>query len=103
MSDKPKTMNATQLRQKLAEAAGITVQQAKLVLEALTNTAVEEANSVGSFTVPGICKVTKVHKPAKPEKKMISPLTKQEITVKAKPAHNVVKVRAIKALKDAVM
>jgi nucleoid DNA-binding protein len=103
VSDKPKAMNITQLRQIVAEAAGITPQQAKLALDSLTNTAIEQANSVGVFNVPGLCKITKAHKPARPEKKMISPLTKQEITVKAKPAHNVVKVRAIKALKEAVV
>lgn len=102
MSNKPKAMSVTELRQKLAELAGISTQQAKLTLEVLTNTAIEQANSVGAFTIPGLCKITKVHKPATPEKKMISPLTKQEITVKAKPAHNKVKVRAIKALKDAI-
>jgi nucleoid DNA-binding protein len=101
MTDK-KPMNATQLRQALADAAGITTQQAKLVMDTLTSLTVSEVNEVGAFTVPGICKVTKVHKPAKPEKKMISPLTKQEITVKAKEACNVVKVKPIKALKDAV-
>lgn len=102
MSEKTKAMNATQLRQRLAETVGITNQQAKAVLEALSSTAVEQANTVGVFTIPGICKITKAHKPAKPERKMISPLTKQEITVKAKPAYNVVKVKPIKALKEAI-
>ena len=95
-------MNATQLRQRLAETTGITSQQAKAVLEALTATVVEQANTIGVFTIPGICKITKVEKPARPERKMISPLTKQEITVKAKPAYSVVKVKPIKSLKEAV-
>jgi nucleoid DNA-binding protein len=102
MSDKPKPMSVAQLRQAVAEATGISVQQAKAALEALNNIAIEQTNSIGSFTVPGICKITKTHKPATPEKKMISPLTKQEITVKAKPAHNKVKVRPIKSLKEAI-
>lgn len=102
MNEKKKPMSATQLRQALADAAGITAPQAKLVLDTLSNLTVSEVNETGSFTVPGVCKVVKVHKPAKPEKKMISPLTKQEITVKAKPACNVVKVRPVKALKDAI-
>jgi hypothetical protein len=33
---------------------------------------------------------------------MISPFTGEEITVKAKPARNVVKVNALKALKESV-
>jgi nucleoid DNA-binding protein len=102
MSEKIKAMNATQLRQRIAEMVGISGQQAKDVLEALASIAIEQTNTVGNFTIPGICKVTKSHKEARPERKMISPLTKQEITVKAKPAYNVVKVKPVKALKEAV-
>ena len=102
MSDKIKAMSATQLRQRIAETVGITVQQSKAVLETLANITVEQANTVGNFTIPGICKVTKHHKPAREERKMISPLTKQEITVKAKPAYNVVKVKPVKSLKESV-
>lgn len=102
MSEKVKAMSATELRQRIAEAVGITSQQAKAALEALVGITIEQANTIGTFTIPGICKVTKVHKPAKPERTMISPLTKQEITVKAKPAYSVVKVKPVKALKDAV-
>lgn len=101
-TEKVKPMTATQIRQAIAERSALSVQQAKMVLESLAALTVEQTNSVGSFTVPGICKITKVQKPAKPERKMISPLTKQEITVKAKPACNVVKARPVKALKDAV-
>lgn len=102
MSDKVKAMSPVQIRQHLAEVAGLSAQQAKLVIENLSTLAVEQVNSIGVFTVPGLCKITKVHKPAKPERKMISPFTKQEVTVKAKPAYNIVKVKPIKALKDAV-
>lgn len=102
MSDKIKPMNATQIRQRISEIVGISNQQTKDVLEALASVAIEQTNTVGSFTIPGLCKITKYHKPARAERKMISPLTKQEITVKAKPAYNVVKVKPIKALKEAV-
>ena len=99
---KPKEMTKTQLRQVIAEAAGITGKQAEAVLESLTNTAIAQVNTVGGFTIPGLIKITKVIKAATPEKTMISPFTKAQIIVKAKPAHNVVKVRALKGLKDAV-
>lgn len=99
---KPKEMTKTQLRQVIAEAAGITGKQADAVLETLVSTVITQVNTIGGFTIPGLVKVTKVVKPATPEKKMISPFTKAEITVKAKPAHNVVKVRPLKSLKDAV-
>jgi nucleoid DNA-binding protein len=102
MSDKVKPMSSIQVRQRIADIVGISNQQVKAVLEALAGVAIEQTNTAGLFTVPGICRIAKHHKPARPERKMMSPLTKQEITVKAKPAYSVVKVKPIKALKDAV-
>lgn len=56
----------------------------------------------GEFTIPdsGV-KIRRVKKPATKARKMISPFTGQEITVKAKPARNVIKVTALKGLKEA--
>jgi nucleoid DNA-binding protein len=56
----------------------------------------------GTFTVPGLMKIQKVHKPRRPARKGINPFTGEETTFKAKPAHNVVKVRALKSLKEMV-
>jgi hypothetical protein len=100
--EKKKPMNLGQLRQALAVAAGITNNQAKLALEALSVIAIAQTNECGVFNVPGVCKVLKIHKPAKPERKMISPFNKQEITVKAKPASNRLKIRPIKSFKDSI-
>jgi nucleoid DNA-binding protein len=47
-------------------------------------------------------KVTVVRKPATKARKGTNPFTGEEMTFKAKPARNVVKVRALKALKDMV-
>jgi nucleoid DNA-binding protein len=47
-------------------------------------------------------KVVVVRKPATKARKGINPFTKQETMFKAKPARNVVKIRALKALKDMV-
>jgi nucleoid DNA-binding protein len=43
-----------------------------------------------------------VRKPATKERKGINPFTGQETTFAAKPARNVIKIRALKALKDMV-
>jgi hypothetical protein len=56
----------------------------------------------GIVQVPGLMKVTVVRKPATKERKGINPFTGLETTFKAKPARNVVKVRAMKALKSMV-
>ena len=56
----------------------------------------------GTFNVPGLLKIVRVSKPATKARKGINPFTGEETTFKAKPARSVVKVRALKALKDMV-
>ena len=56
----------------------------------------------GAFTVPGLMKIVKQHKPRRPARKGVNPFTGEEMMFKAKPAHNVVKVRPLKALKEMV-
>ena len=56
----------------------------------------------GTFTVPGLMKVVVVRKPAVKARKGINPFTGESMMFKAKPARNVVKVRALKGLKDMV-
>ncbi len=54
----------------------------------------------GVFAVPGLMKITVIHKPATKARKGINPFTKEEQMFKAKPARKVIKVRPLKALKD---
>ena len=54
----------------------------------------------GAFVIPGLMKVTRVHKPATKSRKGINPFTGEETTFKAKPARNVVKIRPLKSLKE---
>jgi nucleoid DNA-binding protein len=54
----------------------------------------------GVFAVPGLMKIVVVNKPATKAHKGINPFTKEEQMFKAKPARRVIKVRALKALKD---
>ncbi len=56
----------------------------------------------GLFNVVGLMKIKVVHKPAQAARKGINPFTKEEVMFKAKPARNVVKVQALKTLKDMV-
>ena len=60
-------------------------------------------NAVGEFVLPGLLKITTVRKPAVKARKGINPFTKEEVMFKAKPATTVVKVRALKKLKDMVL
>ena len=56
----------------------------------------------GIFTVPGLMKITRIHKAATKARKGVNPFTGEEQMFKAKPARNVVKVRALKGLKEMV-
>ena len=97
-----KQMTVAELRQQLADAAGITVAQATTALNKLAELAHEQTKGVGAFVVPGICRVTRVDKPAVEAGVKVSPFTKKEVEVKAKPAYSVVRVKPVKALKDVV-
>lgn len=57
----------------------------------------------GKFTMPGLLKIAVVKKPAKPARKGINPFTGEEMMFKAKPAHKVVKIKALRKLKEMVI
>ena len=59
-------------------------------------------NGSGVFTLPGLLRITVKRKPATKARPGINPFTKEPITIKAKPARNVVRVRPLRSLKDMV-
>jgi nucleoid DNA-binding protein len=102
MSEQLKPMTLSELRSHLAKTCELSVDQVKSVLDVLSSVAVEQTNTTGTFTLPGLVKINKVNKPATEAGVKISPFTKKEVKVEAKPAYSVVKVKALKVLKDAV-
>jgi len=58
--------------------------------------------STGQFTLPGLLKIEVKRKPKTKARKGINPFTGEPMTIKAKPARNVVKVRPLKRLKDMI-
>jgi len=56
----------------------------------------------GVFAVPGLVRITMKRKPATKAREGINPFTKEPITIAAKPARNVVRVRPVRALKAMV-
>jgi len=67
------------------------------------NTLIElhvKSRGPGKFVMPGVFKITVVKKPARPARKGINPFTGEEVMFKAKPAHKVVKIKALKKLKE---
>jgi DNA-binding protein HU-beta len=99
-----KTYSKSEILKHMAESAEIATKQAKSALESLY--ALVEAHmkksGPGIFILPGLLKCQIIRKPATKARKGINPFTKEETTFKAKPARNVVKVRALKKLKGMV-
>lgn len=56
----------------------------------------------GVFTLPGLLKIMVVKKPARPAREGINPFTGEKTMFKARPARKVVKIRALKKLKEMV-
>ena len=89
----------------LAEIAGQDPKAVKLVISALEATIIASLNKkgVGTFTLPGLLKVTALQVAATKKRTGIDPFTKQERAFAAKPATVRVKVRPLKKLKDAAL
>jgi len=104
MADAAKPMSKTEILNTLAEKTGLSKKEVGSVLAELTALIGKSLGKGGPgvFNIPGLMKIQKQVKPATKARKMISPFTGEEITVKAKPARNVVKVRPLKGLKEMV-
>ena len=87
----------------ISEFTNVATKDVRNVLAALESTmhASVSKKGAGSFTMPGLFKITAVEVPARPARKGINPFTKEEVTFKARPKSVKVKVRPLKKLKDA--
>ncbi|MDA8561561.1 HU family DNA-binding protein [Gammaproteobacteria bacterium] len=86
------------------EMTGLAKKDAVAVFEAL-GTVIElhvKSRGPGKFTLPGLFKINVVNKPAKKAREGVNPFTGETVMFKAKPAHKVVKIRALRKLKDMV-
>lgn len=99
-----KSRTKSEILSGLAEASGTSKKQIAAIFEAMANMIKKDLgkSGPGQFVIPGLLKVRVVRKPATKERKGINPFTKEPTIFKAKPARNVVKASALKALKDMV-
>ena len=99
-----KRMSKSQFVSAVAEKGGLSKKQASAAIDAIQAVIVHQLGKKGpgEFVLPGLLKMTVIKKPAVPARKGINPFTKEPTVFKAKPARKVVKVRPLKALKDAV-
>ncbi|MGZ5975845.1 MAG: HU family DNA-binding protein [Isosphaeraceae bacterium] len=95
-------MSKSELIQKVADETALAKKDVKAVIESLANHGYKELKKAGTFLLPGFAKFVVIKKPATPERKGINPFTKEPTVFKAKPARKILKVRPVKAAKDAV-
>ena len=103
-SGSKKSPSKSEVFASIAEATGLNKKQVAAVFQALADQIAKSIGKkgTGEFTIPGMAKIMVQNKPATKARMGINPFTKQEVMFKAKPARNVVKIRALKALKDMV-
>jgi len=86
----------------LANDTGFSRKEVSMVLDSLAGLIGNnlKPRSVGIFNLPGLLKIKVIKKPARKARKGINPFTGEETMFKAKPASRVVKITALKGLKD---
>jgi nucleoid DNA-binding protein len=88
----------------LSEKTGLNKKEIASLFAAMSELISKELGKKGPglFVIPGLLKLKVVRKPATKAKQGVNPFTKAPMTIKAKPARNVVKAVPLKSLKDLV-
>ena len=92
----------SQIMNEIAESTELKRKDVVNVFETLSSIIEGHVKSrgAGQFTLPGLLKITVNKKPATKARKGVNPFTGEPTVFKAKPARRVVKVRALKKLKE---
>jgi nucleoid DNA-binding protein len=101
---KAKALTKSAVFQELANKTKLSRKQVAEVFTALAGLIKSQLSKKGpgQFTVPGLLKLRLIHKPATKARPGINPFTKEAITIKAKPARNVVRARPLKGLNELI-
>lgn len=99
-----KRMSKSQFVTTLAEKSGLNKRQATSALDTINAMVAQQLGKrgPGEVLIPGLLRLNIVDKPATRKREGVNPFTKEPMTYKAKAAHRVIRVRALKALKDAI-
>ena len=97
MSTGKKAMTKTQIVAHFAEKFNLSKKDAAAIVAEVADLAVAQTKKVGQFTIPGIGKLVKQKRKARMGR---NPATGEPIKI---PAKTVVKMRLVKACKDAIV
>jgi nucleoid DNA-binding protein len=99
-----KRMSKSQFITTLAEKSGLSKKQASSALDTINAMVAQQLSKQGpgEVLIPGLLKLIIVDKPATRKHEGVNPFTNEPMTYKAKAARKIIKVRPLKALKDAI-
>lgn len=100
-----KRLTKAELIMELAQRTELDKKNVTRVFDCLTDVIKTQLSNKGpgELVLPGMVKLKVVERPATKERQGINPITKEPITIPAKPASRKVRVTAVKALKDLVL
>lgn len=100
----PKPLTKSQIVNELAERSGLSKKDVATFLEHLEGLIGDQVGKKGPgvFTLPGLMKIAVKTRKKQPAKQGINPRTGETMMIPAKPARKVVKVSALKKLKEMV-
>lgn len=98
-----KSLTKAQVITHIAEMAELTKTQVNGVFDSLSILISKELKAGRPVSIPGLVKITPSVKAATLARPGRNPSTGEAIIIKSKPAKSVVRVRAVKALKDMVV
>jgi nucleoid DNA-binding protein len=100
----PKPPTKSEIMRFISDETGLTRKEVGAVFDSLQDLIKRNLGrrGPGVFAIPGLMKIKVVKKPPTKEREGINPFTGEQTIFKAKPARKVVKVSALKGLKDMV-
>lgn len=103
-ASKPKAATKTEMFATLSEKTGLTKKEVGTVVDELSTYLKHQVGKKGPgvFVLPGLLKVKRHLKPKQAARQGRNPKTGEPMMIAAKPARTVVKVLALKSLKETV-
>ncbi|TFH47423.1 MAG: DNA-binding protein [Lysobacterales bacterium] len=102
MAKKNAAPTKSQIVSTVAGATDLSKKQGGAVLDSLNGVMKKALKGAGVFTMPGVCKMRVVKKPATKAREGVNPFTGEKMMIKAKPASKKVRIRALKNLNEMV-
>jgi len=98
-----KPFNKSQIASAIADMTCLSKKDAGSMLDVLFEIIaahLRKRGGPGEFTLPSVAKFRVINKPATKARQGVNPFTGESMMFAAKPARNIVKVRALKKIKD---